>query len=126
MKRLWIGISILALLLASGWAIAIYTEQAFQPISRDLALASEAALAMDQTEAERLAGQAYANWLRCRDFTSAVADHAALEEINSLFGEVWVYAAAEDMVSFSAVCAYLSGVTHAVAESHQAIWQNLL
>ncbi len=126
MKRFWIGISILALLLACGWAVAAYTKQTFLPISRDLELASEAAITMGQTEAEQLAGQAYANWLRCRDWTSAVADHEVLEEINSLFAEIQVYAAAEDMVSFSAVCAYLSGVTQAVAESHQSIWQNLL
>ena len=126
MKRFWIGISILSLLLASGWSVAVYTKHTFQPISRDLALASEAAIAMDQAEAKRLAGQAYNNWQRYRDFTSAISDHEVLEEINSLFAEIQVYTAAEDMVSFSAICAYLSGVTQAVAESHQPIWQNLL
>lgn len=123
MKRLWIGITVLAVLLASGWAAAFFMERCHTPIRDDLTRAAQA----DPFDmAVSLAHDAHTGWLHCRDFTAAFADHSVLEEIDALFGEIEVYAAARDTISFSAACAHLSELVEAVAESHRPMWQNLL
>ncbi len=126
MKRFWIGILVLSLLLVSGWAVAFFIERCHEPISRDLAQAAQIASDGQLEQAIRLAEHAHAEWLRCRDFTAAFADHSVLEQIDAIFAEIQVYAAAEDSLSFSAACAHLAELSKAVAESHCPKWQNLL
>lgn len=126
MKRFWIGICVLAVLLALGSGVTYFMETAHRPISHDLIQAAEAALAGDWDQALALSQNARQQWDICSDFTAAFADHSVLEEADALFAEIGVYAAAEDPVSFAAVCAQLSQLTKAIAESHWPKWQNLL
>lgn len=126
MKRFWIGITVLAVLLASGWTVAFFMEHSHTPISSDLAQAAQAAMDGRFEQAMKLVANAHTKWLRCRDFTAALADHDVLEEMDSLFAEIGVYAAAGDEITFSAACAHLSELVRAVAESHHPKWQNLL
>ncbi len=126
MKRLWIGLCVLALLLAAGLGVTYFMEQAHRPISQHLAQASQTALAGDWAQALALSDQARAQWESCCDFTAAFVDHSVLETADSLFAEIQVYAAAEDPMSFAATCAHLSRLISAIAESHLPKWQNLL
>ena len=126
MKRIWIGITVLAVLLASGCAVTYFMERCHRPISEHLAQAAEAALAEDWPRAEELANQAQEKWQRCRDFTAAFADHSVLDEAESLLGEIAVYAAARESLSFAATCSHLSRLAEAIAQSHSPLWQNLL
>ena len=126
MKRFWIGICVLALLLAGGWVTTVAIERAHAPISRDLALASQAALDGDWNAAVQFSESATEKWLRCQDFTAAFTDHGVLEEMDTLFAEVAVYRQAQSYLSFAAVCAHLSRLADAVAQSHLPKWQNLL
>lgn len=126
MKRLWLGICVLALLLASGFAVTCFMERCHDPISRELAQAARAALAEDWDGALTAESAARAQWGRCRDFTAAFCDHSVLEEMDGLFAQAEVYAAGRDPLSFAATCAYLSSLADAVARSHLPNWQNLL
>ena len=126
MKRFWIGISVLAVLLASGSTVSFFMEHCHRPISSELAQAAQAAQSDRLDAAAELAQSAHAQWLHCRDFTAAFADHTVLEEIDALFAEIDVYAATGDSIAFSAACAHLSELAKAVAESHHPKWQNLL
>ncbi len=126
MKRFWIGITVLAVLLAAGVAITAYISGSHAPISDQLAQAAQAAENETWTQATDLARQAQAQWLQCRDFTAAFADHTVLEEIDAIFAEIDVYAATGDKISFAAACAHLSELTKAMAESHLPKWQNIL
>ncbi len=126
MKRFWIGITVLAVLLAVGLGITLFISDSHEPISLSLAQAAQKAEAADWAQAAALAKQAMAAWMQCRDFTAAFADHTVLEEIDAIFAEIDVYAAMEDRISFAAACAHLSELTKAVAESHLPKWQNLL
>lgn len=126
MKRFWIGICVLALLLASGFAVTGFMERCHDPISRELEQAAQAALAGDWTAALAAAAAAREHWERCRDFTAAFCDHSVLEEMDGLFAQTEVYAAGRDALSFAATCAYLSRLADAVAQSHLPKWQNLL
>lgn len=126
MKRFWIGITVLAVLMALGSTVAFFMGRCHAPISSDLAQAAQAAMGGELEQATRLAENAHAEWLSCRDFTAAFADHTVLEEIDALFAEIEIYAAVGDSISFAAACAHLSELANAVAESHHPKWQNLL
>lgn len=123
MKRFWIGITVLVVLLASGWGIAFFMERCHTPISQELALAARTS---QQEQAIQLSQSAHTRWLRCRDFTAAFADHNVLEQIDAIFAEIEIYAAAGDTLAFRAACAHLAELSKAVAESHCPKWQNLL
>lgn len=126
MKRFWIGILVLSVLLVSGWAVAFFIQRCHEPIGRDLVQAAQIASDGQFEQAIRLAENAHAQWLRCRDFTAAFADHSVLEEIDAIFAEIRIYAAAGDILSFSAACAHLAELAKAVSESHLPKWQNFL
>lgn len=126
MKRFWIGICVLAVLLAAGIAVTYVMERCHEPISRELDAASQAVLAGDWNRAVGSAEAAFEKWQRCRDFTAAFADHSVLEEVECLFAQIQVFAAGRDTLSFAAACAHLSRLTDAVAQSHLPKWQNLL
>ena len=126
MKRVWIGLCVLSLLLAAGLGITCFMERAHRPISTDLMQASQAVLQGNWEEGLACAQAAQEKWTAHSDFTAACADHAVLEEAEGLFAQIQVYAAARDSVSFSATCAHLSRRIQAIAESHLSKWQNLL
>ena len=126
MKRFWIGVCVLSLLLASGIATCCAIKGFHAPISRSLEAASQAALSDDWAAATSYSADAFTRWQRCRDLTAAFADHSVLEEIESLFAEIEVYRHTDDRLAFAATCAHLSRLAEAVAESHLPKWQNLL
>ena len=126
MKRFWIGIGVLAALLIAGWITTTAIERCHAPISQALEQACQAALEGNWAQAVAYSEEAEQKWQRCRDFTAAFTDHDILEEMESLFSEAQVFRQAEDMLSFAAVCAHLSRLADAVAQSHLPKWQNLL
>lgn len=126
MKRFWIGVCVLSVLLASGWATTAAISHCHTPISQGLAAASQAALEGDWASAVQHCEDAAQKWQRCRDFTAAFADHSVLDEMESLFAEIQAYQQAGAQLSFAATCAHLSRLADAVAQSHLPKWQNLL
>lgn len=126
MKRFWIGLSVLAVLLATSIGVTVFIQRSHSPIYEDLALAAQAALAGDWNSAPEIAARARQRWDSCNRLTAAFIDHSILEEAEALFAEIDTYAAAQDPVSFAAACAHLSRLAKAIAESHLPIWQNLL
>ena len=126
MKRFWIGICVLSLLLTSGIATCCAIKVFHTPISHSLDEACQAAVQEDWTAATAYFSDALARWQRCRDLTAALADHSVLEEIESLFAEIDVFRQTGDRLSFAAACAHLARLAEAVAQSHLPKWQNLL
>lgn len=126
MKRLWIGLAVLTVLLFSGWAVSHFMERCHEPIYEDLMQAARSAAQGDWHRAEALAASAREQWQQCRDFTAAFADHSVLEEVDSLFAEVDIYIATREHISFAATCAHLAQLAQAIAQSHCPMWQNLL
>lgn len=126
MKRLWIGIIVLSVLLSSGIGITMLIFRTHRPIAKTLQQASHAAISGNWEQATMQAQQAHRQWKKCRDLTAALADHSVLEEVDSLFAQVQVYTALRDVYSFGAACAHLSRLTQAIAESQLPKWQNFL
>lgn len=126
MKRLWIGIIILVILLGLGIGTTIFALRTNNSISEKLEQASEAALKGKWTEAKQLSLEAKDKWESCRKGTASIADHEPMEEIDDLFSQMEVYSKTRQQIPFSACCASLSVLIKAVGEAHAINWWSLL
>lgn len=125
-RRFWYGVGILTVFLALGLWTAWGMNANQRPVTEQLEQAAQAALSGDMEQGIVLAMTAKEDWQRHRDLTAAVADHAPMEEIDSLFAQVEIYATAEKTVDFAAYCTRLARLVEAVGEAHSLTWQNLL
>lgn len=126
MKRLWLGLSLLAVLLAVSLAVQAVSHRLHDPISQDLDRAADAALAGDWAEADRLYRRARDAWQRCHSATAAMADHSPMDELDMLFGELAVYARQRETVHFAAACRSASRMARAMWEAHRLNWWSFL
>ena len=126
MRRFWIGVIVLGVLLVAGAVIAWGMDAVHQPIARQLQQAGTAAMAEDWDTALQDAAAARERWKRCWRFTAAFADHTPMDEVDGLFAELDIYAQSREQEHFAATCAHLAKLAEAMAESHSATWWNLL
>ena len=126
MKRSWIGLFLLLALLAGGIAVTWGMDRCHAPIARDLSSAAETAIHGNWEESQERMLRAREDWGRCRRFAACFADHTPMEEIDALFAQVEVYAAAREEGEFAAGCAALSKKVEAMASAHGAAWWNIL
>ena len=126
MKRLWIGIIILLLLLAAGIWISATTIEIHKGISHSLEQAAAAAMREDWARAQSFSSDAKQTWQYHRRSTASVTDHEPMEQIDSLFSQMDIYLVAKDPVAFSACCASLSVLTQAIGEAQTINWWSLL
>lgn len=126
MKRFWIGICVLALLLIGGIVVSALFCIAHEPTAQLLQDASKAALEGDWKQANRLCHQAEDRWEDFWQFTASFADHSPMDEIDSLFAQLEILGAQRNAEQFPALCARLSELTEAIADSHRFRWWTLL
>lgn len=122
MRRVWLGIGILAGLLALGIFVTVGAHRICAPISEQLEQAAQAASA---EEALPLCRAARRRWETYRRMTAAVTDHEPMEEIDALYEELKVYAQWGDQKRFAQCCARLASQTRAIAEAQAVNWWNI-
>lgn len=126
MRRLWLGIALLAALLALG----IWVAAAMQDIhEQGAAMLDEAAAAAQRGEmptAQRLSEQAACVWEAHRRPVACVADHTPMDEIDALFAQLPVYARSDESVHFAATCAQLAQLLRAMGDAHTPAWWSIL
>ena len=126
MKRFWIGITVLTLLLILGIFSTVLLSRSHRPIRDTLEQAAVAALAGDLGQADHLLKKAKVQWDRNRLWAAALVEHGVLEEAECLFAEAEVYANAANRQALAAACARLAQIMDTIAQSHQTSWQNVL
>lgn len=126
MKRFWLGVGLLLILLAAAIAVTLVMDSLHGPISERMLQAAEAAGADDFETANRLVAQAKSDWDRYRNFSATVADHEPMEQIEGLFAAAQFYGFFHENEDFSATCARLSALIQAMGEAHGFSWWNLL
>lgn len=109
MKRLWVGIILLVVLLAGTLAVTVAMDRIYAPIT-------EALEAGDLEAAE-------VRYQRWRDLTAAFADHGPMEEMDALFARAEI---CEDEQERKALCAELAKRAQAMSNAHSPTWWNLL
>lgn len=126
MGRFWLGVGLLLLFLVFGIWTARSMANIHEPMGQMLAEASQRALDGDIQSGTALARQAKASWEKHRSGIASVADHTPMDEIESLFAEMEVYAEARETVHFAACCAQLSRMVQSMSEAHTFSWWNFL
>lgn len=126
MNRLWFGVLLLVVLLGLGIASAVILDHVQQPVVRSLEQAAEQVLSTDPEAGVRLAERAREHWDKNWNGIAAVALHGPMEEIDSLFAMLPVYAQSKLWSSFAACCARLSKLVDAVGEAQGLSWWSLL
>lgn len=126
MKRIWIGIGLLAALLLAGIWVADAMADSHEPGAADLRRASQLALEEDWDMAEALTGRARDTWEKRWRVTASFADHEPMDEIDGMFAELKVYARVKDEVAYSGTCAHLAELMDAMGKAHSFNWWNLL
>ena len=109
MRRLWIGVILLCVLLAGGVGMLLYSHHFYRSFSDTLEQAADAALAEDWTAAQAHAHDAEQHWLRHRRFLASFTDHEPVEEIALLLSRLALFEKARLSVDFADTCRSLSG-----------------
>ena len=79
----------------------------------------------DFANAQALAQQASALWDRFHRFTASLADHAPMDDMDSLFAELQTYSLLEELPHFAAICRNLSRLARSMGENHGLLWWNI-
>ena len=123
MKRLWIGVAVLILLLIFGTVLTVVFSEIHAPLAETLFQAAIHAQQGDLVVATQKVAQAQDQWERCRHFSAAVLDHRLLEEMEELFAQLPY---TKDPQTIAMLCARLSSRAAEMAESQTITWWNLL
>ncbi len=126
MKRFWIGLIHLAVLLALGIFTTVAMDRVHSSLSLELSQAGAAASEGNWLRAADLVRQAKDHWEQCRGAIAAAASHEPMEEIDSLFDQAEIYLAHRDQLGFVLCCASLRCRMQAMGEAHAISWRSLL
>ncbi len=126
MKRFWIGLSLLAVILIGGLWINHRMSRIHMPCAVDLERAAACALEEDWTGAAALADRARETWQKNWRLNAAMTDHQAMDEIDAFFEELEVYRSREETTPFSAACLYLAQRMKDIGYSFRFTLWNLL
>ncbi len=126
MKRLWLGVTFLILLLTLGIWQMVGLSGIHSTLSDTLSEAALAAQRQDWETADALSQNAQRKWEQYRRLTASFADHEPLEEAEQLFDELQVCKGLSLEENYAVVCSNLSQICKAIAESFQISWWNVL
>ena len=124
MKRSWIGLGLLGVLLVAGLLVTWAMVRFHDPIAADLTAAGEQALAGNWVQAEALSQKAADCWEKYEFFRSCFADHNPTEEIDACFAQLVIYRRMKEETAFAAACGETARKISAVGEAHKLIWHN--
>lgn len=126
MKRFWIGLGVLCVMLALGILLNLWMGKLHSDLAQQLDRAGALAQEEQWEQAGQVARQAYARWQERRHLLAAVVDHEPLEEMERLFSQLWVYRQGHWVTEFAATCVQLARQAEAIGDSHILTWWNLL
>ena len=126
MKRLWLGVSFLIVLLIFGIWQTLGLFSIHNTLSDTLSDAALAAQQQDWETADALSQAAHEKWEQYRHLTASFADHEPMEEAEQLFAELQICKGLSLEENYAVVCSNLSQICKAIAESFQISWWNVL
>lgn len=125
MKRLWIGVFLLAVLLVLSWIGTGNMVSSSQNISSALEEAAVCALRDNWDRAGKLLREATSLWEEKWPVAAIFADHEPMEQIDGLFSQAEVWSLLREKGAFAAACRELAREIHAIGDAHSLSWQNL-
>ena len=126
MKKLWLGLGLLAALLALGLgSLGLLTVQS-KRAEAGLAQAAEAAEAGDMARALDCAEQVRRYWQSAVPAVDAVTSHEETDEIRRCLAELLAEGRSGRREEFLTLCARLRTLTAHLAEMERPRWYNVL
>lgn len=125
MKRLWLGVGILAALLAAGFWVMDYADSHQERICRRLEEAKQAALGEDWEAVKRLTEETGDLWEKSWGVWATLSDHTELDEIDAGFARLEVYCRDGHATDFAAESAALARQIEALGDGHRLNFRNL-
>ena len=126
MKRLWIGVVLLVLMLIGGITMLLLSHRFYSRFSDTLESAADAALSENWSDAEKLAQEATRQWQRYHRFLASFTDHEPVENVELLLTRLTLFQNARLTVDFVDTCRSLSHLSEAIDESHNLKWWSVL
>ena len=126
MRRIWLGIGILAAFLALGIWSSHSADKLHTPLAHNLEKAATTALSGDWETGISLAAQAKKQWDSQWNKSAVLADHTPMDEIDGLFARLDIFEKTQNKEAFAACCAQLAKLITAAAEAHSFTWWNIL
>ena len=126
MKRIWIGIILLTVLLGAGFWTSNFMDRTHTPIAQDIRRAGQHALEEHWSTARAFAKRGHDRWEKKRPVTAAIADHEPMDEIDALFAQLETYGKTRDSGAYSALCGHLGSLLEALSQGHRCKWWNLM
>lgn len=126
MRRTWVGIVLLALLLILGIFSVLGIHGPLDAIADGLETASTLALSGSVADGAAYVREALQLWTSARNAIAAFTDHDPLERIDAGFALLELYAAMGDNRNFSVLCLELSMQVRALGDAHSVRWWNIL
>lgn len=123
MRRIWIGVGLLAVLLVLGMVVMHTTNRQLGTVSDTLKQAAEI---RDWDRAVTLAQKAQKDWKQKWHLMAALADHTDMDKIDGIFARLEVYQQRKAETDHAAACAQLSEAIRDLEENHRLTWWNLL
>lgn len=125
MKRIWFGAGLLALLLFLSIGCSNITEQTYLPPAEQLTRSAQLALEGNWNGARNDSEAARRSWERNRLLAAVLSEHSALDQIDSLFAQIQVFAATQEPNAYSSACMCLARLLEALGKSHSLNLHNL-
>lgn len=125
MKRLWLGVAVLAALLAAGFWAMHYADAHQDGLCRHLDEAKQAALEENWDAVRDLTVEAAALWEDSWDIWAALSDHTVLDEIDAGFARLEVYCRHGHATDYAAESGALARQIQALGDGHRLNLRNL-
>ncbi len=125
MKRVVFGVVLLAVLFMGGIAAQNRMAAIHGYSANLLEQAGREAQAEDWEAAQTLFYRARRNWKDNYNFTAALADHTPMEDVESLYAQLEVFAENRETLHFSALCMETAARLEAMADAHLLAWWNI-
>ena len=126
MRRFWLGLGLMAGLLAAGLFLSVKFRQIHAPMAEKLTRAAEAAREANLSAASAWLEDAWQDWENARKFSASVTDHGPMEEMEGLFAEARYFGQTGDPEELAAACGRLAALSRAMAQSQTVNWWSLL
>lgn len=123
MKRIWVGVGFLVVLLIVGLSVMQVTEHQLEALSQTVQQAAEAE---SWAEAAALVQNAQANWNQQRHLMAAFADHEDIDTVDQIFAQLKIYQGHQTKTAHAAACAQLSEALKSLRDAQRLTWWNLL
>lgn len=126
MKREWVGIGLLLVLLILGLLVTWRMTTVYEAMADTLEKAGTLALSEDWEGADRLLRRTRSQWEESWRLTAALTDHEPMEEVDAQLAQLEVYRQQQDSLSFAALCAQIASQMTDIGDAQALNWWNLL